>query len=198
MCVVVVLVWGRVGSWLLVVVVFSSARIACRAGRCDGLGGEVHGAEPVEDDCERRSPGPPGGEVEGVAAGGVGESAGSSDEGASDGVAGDRPGVGGADADGPAGQVVGEDGEAEPGCVGVESAGWAVGEAVGFEVADGELDDGVSAVMLVFVSDRAGAVRDEGVMIPVREQRFLFLVEDHGPAHDETPVLSSDPYPSQV
>ena len=114
MCVVVVLVWGRVGSRLLAVVVFSSARIACRAGRCDGLGGEVHGAELIKNGRERVGPGPSCGEVERVAAGGVGESSGCSDECAPDGVAGDRPGVGGADADGPAGQVVGENGEAEP------------------------------------------------------------------------------------
>jgi len=47
----------------------------------------------------------------------------------------------------PAQQVMGQRGEDEPGGVGREAAGGAVGERFGFEVADGELDHGVAAVV---------------------------------------------------
>lgn len=43
-------------------------------------------------------------------------------------------------------QVVGKHGGGEPGPVGVEVPGWDVFEAAGCEIADGELDCGVSAV----------------------------------------------------
>ena len=68
---------------------------------------------------------------------------------------------------------VGEDGEGEPCTVGVEQARWAVGEAVVFEVADGEFDNGVGAVVKVFDAGGSGAVGDERVVVPVREQGLL-------------------------
>lgn len=50
---------------------------------------------------------------------------------------------------GPAVEVVSQDGGGEPGAVGVEVPGRDVFESAVFQVADGELDDGMSAVELI-------------------------------------------------
>ena len=140
----------------------------------------------MEDAGEGRGPGPAGGEVECVAAGGVGHAAGCGDESAAGGGSGDEFGSAGADGHGPAGEVVGEGGEAEPGAVGVEPAGWAVCEAVVFQVADGEFDDGMGAVVEVFIAELAGAVRDEGVVVPGWEEWLGVFVEDVNASNDES------------
>ena len=62
-----------------------------------------------------------------------------------------------------------EPGNGEPSAVGVEPAGWAVGEGIVFEVADGGLAHGVVAVVFVFVTDRAGVAR--GVPSSLRHRR---------------------------
>ena len=92
-----------------------------------------------------------------------------------------------AEAGGPADEVVGEHGAAEPGGVGEEPARGAVLEpGAVFEVADGELDGGVVAVELVDVDGRQVEVGDEGVVTPVGPQLRLGGIGEPGAAHDET------------
>ena len=57
-----------------------------------------------------------------------------------------------------------------------------------FRSTDGEIAHCMSAAMLVFVTYRAGAVRHERMMFPVRKQGFLLLVEDHGSTNDQATV----------
>ena len=93
-----------------------------------------------------------GGESQGWSAGAVDDPSGQCEEPGADGAGDDQLVVdAGVAADGgPADQVVGEDGGLQPGPVGVEVAGRDVVEAGAFfEVADGELDDGVVSVELV-------------------------------------------------
>ena len=85
-----------------------------------GSGGEVHGAELVEDAGECRGPWPSGGEVECVAAGGVGHATGRGNKFAADRGTGDELSLAAPDDDCPAGQVVSEGREAQPCGVGVE------------------------------------------------------------------------------
>src|SRR6266508_604451 len=87
---------------------------------------------------------------------------------------------------GPAEQVVGEDGAGEPGGVGGEEPGGAVVHAgAGFEVADGELDGGVSAVVLVGGDGVGGRTGDEGVVAPVGPEGLLGGVGEAAATHDE-------------
>ncbi len=81
-------------------------------GPVRGSSGEVHGAELIEDAGECCGPWPAGWEVECVSAGGVGHATGCGNKFASGGGAGDEFGSAAADDDCPAGQVVGEGGEA--------------------------------------------------------------------------------------
>ena len=75
------------------------------------------------------------------------------------------------EAGGPAGEVVGDHVEGEPGGVGAEPAGREVVEPNPvFEVADGVLDHGVAAVIRLEFNGVALAVRDEGVVGPFGEQ----------------------------
>ena len=104
-------------------------------------------------------PWPSGGETQHGSAAAVDESAGQAEQSVADGAGDGELGVGVdiAEAGGPAAEVVGEHGAAEPGGVGEEPARWAVFEAGAvFEVADGELDGGVIAVELVDLDGRAG------------------------------------------
>ena len=113
--------------------------------------------------------------MERVAAGGVGHAPGCGDESAAGGGTGDEFGLAGADDHCPAGEVVGEGCEAEPCAVGVEPARGAVAEAIVFQVTDGELNNGMGAVVEVFVTELAGAVRHERVVVPGREERLGVL-----------------------
>ena len=80
---------ARSWSGVLAVLVVIGQERPCLRGSVWCSGGEVHGAELLEDGRKHLGPGPPGGEVERVAAGGVGEAAGCGDERAADGVTGD-------------------------------------------------------------------------------------------------------------
>ena len=81
-----------------------------------------------------------------------------------------------AECGGPAGQVVGEDCALQPGRVGVEVAGGDVVESGAFfEVADGELDDGVLAVeridgdgVVVEVGDETRGVASRATVVAAR------------------------------
>ena len=75
---------------------------------------------------------------------------------------------------GPADQVVGEHGALQPGRVGVEVAGGDMVESGAFfEVADGELDDGVVTVEPVDVDGVTVEIGEEGVVPPVGPQPLL-------------------------
>jgi hypothetical protein len=106
----------------------------------------------VEDASECCGPWPSGREVECVSAGGVGHATGRGNKFAADRGTGDEFGSAGADEYRPAGQVVREGGEAQPCGVRVEPAGWAVREAVVFQVTDREFNNGVGAVVEIFIS----------------------------------------------
>ena len=71
--------------------------------------------------------------------------------------------------DGPAAQVVGEDGAGQPGTVGGEAPRWAVLETGAFfDVPDGELDSGMFAVEAVYVDGWAVQVGEEAVVAPIQ------------------------------
>ena len=85
--------------------------------------------------------------MQGEFAGGAGDPSGGAEVTAAEGVGGDE-GLAQADAADPAGEVVGDDVEDEPGGVGAEPARRQVVEPdTVFEVADGVFDDGVAAVV---------------------------------------------------
>lgn len=111
---------------------------------------------------------------EGAGAGAVGDSHGDGEQSSADGLGHDGTLVAGAEPAGPAHEVVGDSREHAPGSVGVELTGGAVGHAGAlFEVADGELDHRVSAVIHVEFDGGAGAIGDERVVAPQLEQRRL-------------------------
>ena len=95
-------------------------------------------------------------------------------------------GVDVAESGGPADEVVGQHGAAEPGGVGEEPARWAVLEAGAFfEVADGQLDGGVVTVELVGGDGAELDVGDERVVPPVGPKSQLVRVGEPGAAHDQ-------------
>ena len=87
------------------------------------------------------------------------------EQAAAQGLGDHQVGAGEPDGGDPAQQVVGEGGDDQPGRVGQEAARGAVAQpGAVLEVADGQLADGVAAVVGVQL-DRAGlAVGDEGVL----------------------------------
>ena len=62
-----------------------------------------------------------------------------------------------------------------------------MGERAGFEVPDGQFDDGVGAVVAVECPGGAGEVGDERVVAPGGEQLALGAVVVADPAHDQPP-----------
>ena len=132
-----------------------------------GWSGELgDGSDPGEDSGECLRPGPMGGEPQDELSGPVDDASGDGDE-----LGAERSGDaepfwsgGVCEVDGPADEVVGQNGGGEPGSVGGEMPGREVGESGSFfEVADGEFNDGVLAVLgvemlvLVLLSDRFAA-----------------------------------------
>ena len=76
------------------------------------------------------------------------------------------------DAGGPAGQVMGDDLDGQPGSVDGEAARWQVDEAHAvLQVADGVLGLGVAAVVGLQIQSVALPVRDEGVIAVVGKRR---------------------------
>ena len=130
-------------------------------------------------------PWPPFRESQCWCAGAVHDDSGERDELGASGSVGGRGLVG--EQCGPASEVVGEHGTAEPCGVGWVVPGGDVFESGAFfEVADGELDDGVFSVELVGFDHRhIGVGGDEGVVSPVRPQAALVLVGEPGSAHNE-------------
>jgi hypothetical protein len=138
-------------------------------------GGAGQSARGSEQPGEGVGPGPSGGHAEGVTAGAVdGDRGNGSDAGP------ERDAGGGwliAEEAGPADEVVGDHVAGEPGGVGGAVAGGDVFDAAGFEVADGEFDDGVVAVEGVgFDGVEVDAVGDERVVSPFGEQPELGCV----------------------
>jgi hypothetical protein len=94
-----------------------------------------------------------------------------------------------AEGGGPAQQVVGQGGRQQPGAVGGEVAGGQVSQAgARLEVADGQLANGVAAVVGVQPGGGADTVGDERVVAPGWEQ--LLLVAQVADAADDQPVAS--------
>ena len=89
----------------------------------------------------------------------------------------------------PADEVVGQGGGQQPRAVGGELPGGQVGQArARLEVADGQLADGVAAMVGVQPGHGAGPVGDEGVVAPGGEQLgLLTLVADA--THDQPVAL---------
>jgi hypothetical protein len=76
-----------------------------------------------------------------------------------------------AEGGGPAQQIVGQGGGQQPGRVGGEPARGQVGQpGARLQVADGQLANGVAAVVGVQLNSRADAVGDEGVIAPGGKQ----------------------------
>ena len=153
-------------------------------------GGMRDAAQPSQRHLEGVCPRPAGGQVQPPAARGAGEPPGQHEEGPADGL-GDGLLLADAQAErgGPAQQVVGQGGRQQPGRVGVELPGGQVRQpAARLEVADGQLADGVAAVVGVQPGGGAGPVGDEGVVAPGREQ--LLLVAQVADAADDQPVTS--------
>lgn len=134
-------------------------------------------------------PGPAGWEPEGGLAAVVDESPGNGEEPGSERLGHDHL-VGGVATEfgGPADQVVGEHGVLEPGAVRVERSGAEMGKAAGFEVADGELDDSMRAVLAVERPGGSGKVGDERVVAPRGEQLALGSVVAGDATHDQASV----------
>ena len=118
-------------------------------------------------------PGPPGWEVQGVAAGVGGQSSGELEQAAAQGARGTDGALGQADQLGPAEHVVREGGDDCPGAVGVEVGGGEVREGLVFELGDDLLDDGVLPVLALDQRELIGAVGEQAEVPPVRPQRRL-------------------------
>ena len=124
------------------------------------------GAEVVEDGLVGAGPGPSGGEAEQEAASVVDNASGDAVEANKDGASDGEPpgGLDAAEVFDPSDQVVGEHRAGKPAGVGVETPGGQVSEAAFFEVADGELDGGVTAVHPVRFDGGQSGVGGEGVV----------------------------------
>ena len=149
-----------------------------RAG-CEGRwrrwasGGERHAAQPVQRQQELACPRPAGGQVQVELAGRAGQPPGQAQVACSQRLGGDQL-LAQADPAGPAGEVVRDDVEGQPGRVGSEPAGGQVVEADAvLEVTDGVLDLGVAAVVGLQRQRVPVAVGDEAVVVVVAEQREL-------------------------
>src|SRR5512132_4385610 len=147
-------------------------------------------AQPGQRHGERVGPGPAGGQVQRPAPRGVGEPAGQGQQGATQGLGHgllvtDAQAEGG----GPADEVVGQGGGQQPGGVGGEPPGGQVGQAgARLEVADGQLADGVAAMIGVQPGGGADAVGDKRVVAPGGNQ-LLLVAQVADPTHDQ-PVAS--------
>lgn len=87
----------------------------------------------------------------------------------------------------PAGNVVREGADEQPGGVGEEAAGGSVVESGALlEVADRELDLRVAAVVALYLRERLCAVGDEGVVAPVGEELRLSADESGAPDDEST------------
>jgi hypothetical protein len=96
-----------------------------------------------------------------------------------------------AEGGGPAQQIVGQGGGQQPGRVGGEPARGQVGQpGARLQVADGQLANGVAAVVGVQLNSRADAVGDEGVL-----QRLVEWGDFAGFACSEAMVMAK-PTPS--
>ncbi len=132
--------------------------------RLDGSGHEQDVAVSSERSDELLGPGPARRQVHGDVSGRACESSRQAQLTPAKGLGRDR--FVEADASAKAGEVVGDDVEAEPGGVGGETARGQMVEAHAiFEVLDGVLDLGVTAVVGLEVEGVAGPVGDEGVVV---------------------------------
>ena len=126
-----------------------------------GLGDQLDGSQVGQRVIEGGGPRPAFREVQGEPAGRAGQPAGHGQKAAAQGVGGDD-GIALADAGGPAGHVVGQDVEAEPGRVGAEATGWQMVESDAvFQVAYGVFDFGVGSVVGFQFDGVTDAVGDE-------------------------------------
>jgi hypothetical protein len=83
-------------------------------------------------------------------------------------------------------------GDHRPRAVGVHLSGGKVRQRLVFEIADGQFDLGMIAVIDVGGERRDGSVGHERVVAPVRPQPRLVLVGQPGAAHDQPPVLERE------
>jgi hypothetical protein len=86
----------------------------------------------------------------------------------------------------PAGEVGGQRGDHTPGAVGGVVAAWQVAQRAVFVVADGELDDGMLAVLALDHGEGFCAVGDEREVTPVGPERGL-RADQPGAAYDQAP-----------
>src|ERR1019366_4746929 len=129
-----------------------------------GSGGEPDRTEPGQGVVEVFGPWPVEGEVQGAFAGRGGEAAGHDEVAAAQGVCGDE-GFAEADAAGPAGHVVGDDVECEPGGVRTEAPGRHVVQAdTVFQFSDRVFYHGVAAMVGLQEQHVAGTVGDKAVV----------------------------------
>lgn len=109
-----------------------------------------------------------------MASGGTGESCGHGQEAPSEGLGDDWAVGDGAKVSGPTQQVVRECDQHQPGGVGLEDSGGALGESgTVFEVSDHQFLDGVVAVVGIQADGLAQTVGDERVVAPVGPQLCL-------------------------
>jgi hypothetical protein len=150
-------------------------------------GGGWERADACERFDERVLPGPAGGQVQRPAPGAVRQSSGQSEQSPAHGARGANGVAGQAEQRRPAQQVVRERGDDRPGGVGEEAPGREVRQRLILEVADGELDDGVLAVLGFDDVERFSSVGDEREQLPRRQQLALAVKRANTP-DDEAPV----------